>query len=62
MIVLFADGLYERRGESIEVGLDRLRDVAATLDGSVEEILDALAEAMLGEGVSDDTAMLAFRV
>jgi len=62
VVVLFTDGLYERRGESIEVGLERLRDVAATLDGSVDDILDGLAEAMLGDGVSDDTAMLAFRV
>jgi serine phosphatase RsbU (regulator of sigma subunit) len=62
VVVLFTDGLYERRGESIEVGLERLREVASTLDGTVHDILDGLAEAMLGEGVSDDTAMLAIRV
>ncbi len=62
VVVLFTDGLYERRGESIEVGLERLRDVASTLDGTVHEILDGLAEAMLGAGVHDDTAMLAIRV
>lgn len=63
VVVLFTDGLYERRGESIEVGLERLRQIGSSLTGrSVHEILDALAEAMLGEGVSDDTAMLAFRL
>lgn len=62
VVVLFTDGLYERRGESIEVGLERLRDAGAALGGTVDEILDGLAEAMLGEGVRDDTAMLAFRV
>lgn len=62
VVVLFTDGLYERRGESIEVGLGRLRDAAEGLAGSVEDVLDALAEAMLGDGVRDDTAMLAFRI
>ena len=62
VVVLFTDGLYERRGESIEIGLERLREVASTLDGTVDDILDGIAEAMLGEGVSDDTAMLAIRV
>jgi len=62
VVVLFTDGLYERRGESIEVGLERLRDAASRLDGSVDDILDGLAAAMLGNGVRDDTAMLAFRV
>lgn len=62
VVVLFTDGLYERRGESIEVGLERLRDAATRLDGTVDDILDGLAAAMLGNGVRDDTAMLAFRV
>lgn len=62
VVVLFTDGLYERRGESIEVGLERLREAATRLDGTVDDILDGLAAAMLGDGVSDDTAMLAFRV
>jgi len=63
VLVLFTDGLYERRGESIEVGLERLRTAASRLVGRpVEEILDGLADAMLRDGVRDDTAMLAFRV
>lgn len=62
VLVLFTDGLYERRGENIELGLERLRAVAAGLSGPVEQILDDLAGAMLGDGVSDDTAMLGFRV
>lgn len=62
VLVLFTDGLYERRGENIELGLERLRTTAAGLSGPVEQILDDLAAAMLGDGVSDDTAMLGFRV
>jgi len=62
VLLLCTDGLYERRGESIDVGLERLRRTAEGLSGGVEEILDGVAAAMLGEGVRDDTAMLAFRV
>jgi serine phosphatase RsbU (regulator of sigma subunit) len=62
VLVLFTDGLYERRGESIEVGLERLREAASRLSGPVQQILDDLARVMLGDGVHDDTAMLGFRV
>lgn len=62
VLVLFTDGLYERRGETIDEGLERLRDVASRVHGSVEDILDQLAEGMLREGLRDDTAMLAIRI
>lgn len=62
IVVLFTDGLYERRGEDIDVGLERLRAAASGLHGSVEQVLDTLAAKMLGDGVRDDTAMLAFRM
>jgi len=62
VLVLFTDGLYERPGEHIDDGLERLRDVASRVHGSVEDILDQLADGMLGEGLRDDTAMLAIRI
>jgi len=62
VLLLFTDGLYERRGESIETGLERLRSLADGLTGTIDEILDRVAEVMLRDGVRDDTAMLAFRV
>jgi hypothetical protein len=62
IVVLFTDGLYERRGEDIDVGLERLRAAASGVGGSVEQVLDALAAKMLGDGVRDDTAMLALRM
>jgi len=63
VLVLFTDGLFERPGESIELGLERLRAAAAALIGRpVGEVLDGLAAAMLGDGVRDDTAMLAVRL
>jgi hypothetical protein len=46
----------------IGLGFERLGTVASGLSGPVEQILDDLAASMLGDGVSDDTAMLGFRV
>ena len=58
-IVLYTDGLVERRGESIEAGLQRL--VAACRDGSSdpEELCDELLRLLLDEhSNADDAALL----
>ena len=60
-IVLYTDGVVERRDEVLDAGLKRLQD--AVLDGPKE--LDALCSGLLhlalGSGVSDDAALLAVR-
>jgi serine phosphatase RsbU (regulator of sigma subunit) len=60
-LLLFTDGLFERRGETLDVGLERLRRVASDgdvpLDALLTQVLDGLAA---GRG-SDDTAILALR-
>ncbi|MBO0899033.1 SpoIIE family protein phosphatase [Cellulomonas sp. zg-ZUI22] len=61
-VLLYTDGLVERRGERLEAGLERLRACAegvAHLD--LEDVCDALVEAMAPAG-DDDVAMLALRV
>ncbi len=62
-IVLYTDGLIEVRGESIDVGLDRLvRAVGADRVGEPDALLDHLVRAMLGgEAPADDVALLALR-
>ncbi|RYI99554.1 MAG: serine/threonine-protein phosphatase, partial [Actinomycetales bacterium] len=62
LLLLYTDGLVERRGESIEDGFERLRDaVARAHDLPPEELLDAvLAELAVGR-LEDDVAMLAVR-
>jgi hypothetical protein len=59
-LLAFTDGLVERRGESIEVGLERLRTKVDSnqmgLDQLVAQILDDLREDAL-----DDTAVAAIR-
>ena len=58
----FTDGLVERRGESIDVGLDRL---AATLAGAasrpVDELVSHAVQVLRNPEASDDIAALALR-
>jgi serine phosphatase RsbU (regulator of sigma subunit) len=61
-LVAFTDGAVERRDESIDCGLERLRAAAAgagtgPLDGVLDELLGALA----GDGNKDDTVLLGLR-
>jgi serine phosphatase RsbU (regulator of sigma subunit) len=60
-VLLFTDGLFERRGVPIDEGRDRLRRLVAASAG---ESLDALCDRLLAEmidGVEDDVAVLAVR-
>ncbi len=59
-LLAFTDGLFERRGESPDVGLARLRGAAIGYD-SLEELLDGMLHALTPEGCDDDTAILAVR-
>lgn len=61
-LVLYSDGIVERRGEPLDIGLDRLATAASELlvsDGGVAEGIDELVERML-EGVRqrDDVCVL----
>lgn len=60
-LLAFTDGLVERRGESIDVGLRRLAEAATrpveTLDDLISSLIDRLAES----GAEDDIAVLALR-
>ena len=61
-LLLFTDGLFERRGVPLDDGRAQVRDI---LRGSVDVPLDALCDRllteMLGDGVEDDVAVLAVR-
>lgn len=66
-LVLFTDGLVERRGEDIDRRLQELRDVVAERVGGrdtskpLRACLAAVAERMLGTERHDDVAMLAVK-
>lgn len=59
-LLLFTDGLFERRDESIDVGLERLRAIAAEEQGSVDDVIDALVRRLAHTG-DDDAAVLGLR-
>ena len=63
-IVLYTDGLVERRGESIDVGLRRLADAAGALAGGAEAVCTALLGSLLPVGIArdDDVAILVARL
>lgn len=59
VIVLYSDGLIERRGESLDVGLGRLADVAQAHHGSsVQQMADAVLHDLLPDGAADDVVLV----
>ena len=62
-IVLYSDGLVERRGEDIDVGTMRLREaLRASRDMNLEACVDHMLAAMLAEEPDDDVVVLAVRL
>jgi GAF domain-containing protein/anti-sigma regulatory factor (Ser/Thr protein kinase) len=59
-LLLYTDGLIERRGESLDEGLAKLRAIATRAGDMPELLCDGLVE-QLGDA-SDDVAVLAARV
>ncbi len=59
LLVLYTDGLIERRGEDIDTGIEALQLALAGLDGPVDEVSDMLLARMLPDEVEDDVALLA---
>ena len=59
-VLFFTDGLIERRGESIDDGLQRLRDALERYHARpVEELLDSVLGEVAGTTHADDLALLA---
>ena len=62
-VLLYTDGLIERRHATLEDGLERLVVAASEAHGDVGSFLDHIISALVGvEGLSDDVAMLALRL
>jgi len=58
-LVLYTDGLVERRGEPIDTGLDRLAEAAADSPAHAVTLARRLVAAMPGSARPDDVAVLA---
>jgi serine phosphatase RsbU (regulator of sigma subunit)/anti-sigma regulatory factor (Ser/Thr protein kinase) len=57
-LVLYTDGLVERAGESLDAGLERMRTMVRASDEDLERLGDALVNALLPEGPTEDDAAL----
>jgi anti-sigma regulatory factor (Ser/Thr protein kinase) len=60
-LVLYTDGLVERRGESIDDGLERLRGISEGID-DVERLCVGVVEGMVSAEPADDVALIAARL
>jgi anti-sigma regulatory factor (Ser/Thr protein kinase) len=60
-LVLFTDGLVERRDQDIDTGLQRLHETLEQAGRSPEETCDAVLDALLPDVQSDDIALLVAR-
>ncbi|MCX4734974.1 SpoIIE family protein phosphatase [Streptomyces sp. NBC_01363] len=60
-LVLYTDGLVERRGRDIDTGLDLLREALAGRDRTPEETCDDVLDALLHDQPDDDVALLVAR-
>jgi PAS domain S-box-containing protein len=61
-LLLYTDGLVERRGESLDRGLERLQDAWRSAPDELESAAEHVVAAMLGEGPTrDDVALLMLR-
>ncbi|MGY2701361.1 GAF domain-containing SpoIIE family protein phosphatase [Nocardioides sp. HB32] len=62
VLLLYTDGLVERRGEDLSDGLERLREAAARHHGKpVEEFLEAVLVDLVPGRLEDDVAVLAVK-
>lgn len=60
-LLLYTDGLVERRGEDIDVSLARLANLPLSATGGLEDLLDTVLEHLADQPADDDTALLAAR-
>jgi len=62
-LLLYTDGLVERRDQVFDVGVERLADeLVAVRDRPLEAACDELIDRMLPEGTEDDVALVAVRL
>lgn len=60
-LLAFTDGAIERKGEGIDMGLERLRVAASNHNGPIEATLDRLLTEVVPDGADDDVVILGLR-
>lgn len=61
-LLLFTDGLVERRGEDIDVSLERLAALRMRPGAALEEIVEEVLRRLDARHAEDDVAVLAARI
>ena len=61
ILLLYTDGLVERRTESIDVGLGKLRRAASTVEDDLAAFTERVTRDLVGRGTDDDIALLVLR-
>ncbi|MFF3859721.1 PP2C family protein-serine/threonine phosphatase [Streptomyces sp. NPDC002209] len=61
-LLMFTDGLVERRGEDIDVSLARLAGLRLPVGAAVEDLVDAVVAGLDARHAEDDVAVLAARI
>lgn len=61
-VLLYTDGLVERRGEDLDAGITDLEVLLGQLTGPLDEAPEKLVQARLPDGQDDDVAVLVARV
>lgn len=61
-LLMFTDGLVERRGEDIDTSLSRLSRLRLPAGADVEQVLDEVLDHLDGLHAEDDVAVLAARI
>ena len=57
-LLLYTDGLVERPGESLDAGLERMKELVGAGDDDLEHLGDALVHVLLPAGPTEDDAAL----
>ncbi len=60
-LLAFTDGLVERRGENLDVGLQRLRVATSGDNGPLDNLLTKIVDKVMTDAYPDDTAILGLR-
>ena len=60
-LIAYTDGLVERRGETLDVGMKRLQEVATRNSSSLEDLLSNIVTELTGNSPTDDIALIGLR-
>ena len=60
-LLLFTDGLFERRGETVDDGMARRQESVSRHRGPLDALLDGVVEDLLGPRATDDAAIVGVR-